>query len=163
MAGGPPRTALVRSTNRQAQIVDMRLRGMRPPAIAQELGITANRVRQVLNLVMDRTDEEIQKHAPRLPAIEARRLELMGEKLWERFDEGGDLKAGELWHRNRAQYCKLLGLDLEVRAPEQHLHIHEPVVQAFDRDIARLLRERATAAGELEAGVVDGETEGTDG
>ena len=99
----------------------------------------------------------LERPPPRLRAIEARRLELMGEKLWERFDEGGDLKAGELWHRNRAQYCKLLGLDLEVRAPEQHLHIHEPVVQAFDRDIARLLRERATAAGQLEAGVIDGE------
>ena len=160
-----PRSSLTSftRTERHAEIIDRRLRGQRPSEIARELGISRQRVHQVLNIVLDNAEREIQEGAARLRGVEAARLEAMGQSLWDRWHDGGDLKAAELWHRNRAQYCKLLGLDLEVRAPEQHLHIHEPVVQAFDRDIARLLRERARAAGELEAGVVDGETEGTDG
>ena len=135
----------------------MRLQGVKPAEIARRLGISRQRVSTVLGLVLDNAERDIQKNAPRLRALECERLEAMGQSLWDRWHDGGDIKAAELWHRNRAQYCKLLGLDLEVRAPEQHLHIHEPVVQAFDRDIARLLRERATAAGQLEAGVIDGE------
>lgn len=157
MAKGPKHPDRIRASQRRAAAIDLKIRGYAYKDIGAQLGVSTTRAYELVNEGLEATAGDIQTGRDKLRAMEARRLEAVCAVLWPRIEEG-DYRAIDAFHKNRALLFKLLGLELtEPAATENHLHVHvAPAAVEADREIMRLLRERAALA---RGDVVEGEAE----
>jgi hypothetical protein len=108
---GANRPRRVRARERDRHAIELRAAGLTFAAIGAQLGVSDEAARKAVNRALDATRAEIAQRAERLRALEAERLDRAAAVLAPKV-EAGDLRAHEVWLRNRARYAALLGLDL---------------------------------------------------
>lgn len=111
----PTRPARVRARLRDRRAIDLRASGLTFAAIGADLGVTGEAARQAVNRALEATATAIAREADSLRAMEAERLDRAAAVLLPAV-EAGNLRAHEVWQRNRARYSALLGLDLKSDA-----------------------------------------------
>jgi hypothetical protein len=110
-ANAANRPRRVRARDRDRTALQLRATGLTFGAIGAQLGVSDEAARKAVNRASDAVRTEIAEGADRLRALEAERLDRAAAALASKV-EGGDLRAQEVWLKNRARYAALLGLDL---------------------------------------------------
>lgn len=106
-----PRSMMrVRAADRRRRSLELRAAGLTFQRIGDELGISDERARQLVNEGLEETRLAIAENAEELRTLEAERLDRAAAVLWPRVIEG-DLRAHDRWLKNRESYRRLVGLD----------------------------------------------------
>ena len=114
-ANGANRPRRLRARERDRRAVELRAAGLTFAAIGVQLGVSDEAARKAVNRALDATRVDIAQATDRLRALEAERLNTAAAVLSPKV-EAGDLRAHEVWLRNRTRYAALLGLDLRPEA-----------------------------------------------
>lgn len=148
-------------TERQREAIEYRITGMTFDEIGKRMGITPQGAYQLVTRAMNAhqsvTAELVNEHR----ALDVARMEEIVRILWPRVQEG-HLDSVDRVFKAAQRKAALLGMDL--KQPEQHLHVHAgevtPVAQDASRDLMDQFRAWATGQGALPSpapDVIEGE------
>ena len=132
-------------TERQREAIEYRITGMTFDEIGKRMGITPQGAYQLVTRAMNAhqsvTAELVNEHR----ALDVARMEEIVRILWPRVQEG-HLESVDRVFKAAQRKAALLGMDL--KQPEQHLHVHAgevtPVAQDASRDLMDQFRAWAT-------------------
>ena len=155
----------VGNTERRREAVEYRIAGMTFEEIGKRMGITAQGAHALVVRAMNAhnavTAELVNEHR----ALDISRMEEIVRILWPRVQEG-HLDSVDRVFKAAQRKAALLGMDL--KQPEQHLHVHAGEVTPVAQDASRDLMDqfRAWATGQAPAAlpspapdVIEGEAE----
>jgi hypothetical protein len=104
-------------TERENQVVALRLRGVQYRAIGAQVGISGQAAHQIVQRVLARKRKETNEIGEEVRDLEIERLDKMLAILSERIeDDPGDYQAMDRVFRIAERRARLLGLDM----PEKH-------------------------------------------
>lgn len=110
-----PKRLLARERDRAA--LELRMQGLTFAAIGASMGITGEGARTAVMRSLEETKADIAERAEELRAMESQKLDAAAQALWPQV-LAGNLRAQNVWLRNRERYARLLGLDLKPPTPE---------------------------------------------
>ncbi len=112
----PPK---VQSAIRRKEAVDLRIEGKTYREIAQELGVTPTRARQLVAEALAAIEKDTAESAEELRRLELDRLDQLQSGLWEEA-AAGNLKAVGAALKIMERRARLLGLDAPTRTENTH-------------------------------------------
>jgi hypothetical protein len=133
----PPK---VQAAVRRKEAVDLRVEGKTYREIAQELGVTPTRARQLVAEALAALQGETAESAEELRRLELDRLDQLQSGLWEEA-AGGNLKAVGAALKIMERRARLVGLDAPTRTENTHGYAY------IDRMTDAELREQARLHG----------------
>lgn len=110
-ANSPTSPTRLRARERDLQALALRARGLSFAEIGDHLGVAKQTAHDAVSRGLALRTEEIRERADALRAIETERLNAAAEAIWPMV-ERGDLRAQDVWLRNRGRFAALLNLDL---------------------------------------------------
>jgi hypothetical protein len=109
----------IRAQERRAKAIELRRAGLSFAAIGAELGVSKQTAHKLVQNELKDLSTAIREQADELRAEEADRLNAAAAAIWPAVLKG-QLRAQEVFIKNRARYADLLGLDLAPhREPPQ--------------------------------------------
>jgi hypothetical protein len=111
--------ARVQAAVRRKEAIDYRLQGMTYREIAQELGVTPTRARQLVAEALAAIEKDTAESAEELRRLELDRLDQLQSGIWEDA-AGGNLKAVGAALKIMERRAKLMGLDAPVKTVNSH-------------------------------------------
>src|SRR5262245_18532903 len=102
--------AKVQAAVRRKGAIDLRLQGMTYREIAQELGVTPTRARQLVSEALAALQKDTAESAEELRRLELDRLDQLQSGLWEEAADG-NLKAVGAVLKIMERRARLVGLD----------------------------------------------------
>jgi hypothetical protein len=126
---GKSRNSRSKSTARvrEEKAIKLRMAGATYQQIGDHLGITKQAAWLAVDRVLKRTEQRANENAPKMRALQGRRLDAMLMALWQKV-EAGDPKAIAQAVRIQERHAKLFGLD----APTQVEGTVEVGIQSMD-------------------------------
>ena len=143
-------------TERQRQAVELRKAGHTFDEIGERMGCTHQAAHQLVMRALDSYRADTAELVAQHRALDVARMEEIVRILWPRVQEG-HLDSVDRVFKAAQRKAALLGMDL--KQPEQHLHLHEgqvtPVAQDASRDLMDQFRAWATGQGALPSPATD--------
>lgn len=152
-------------TERQREAIDLRRQGLPFGEIGERMGVTPQAAHQLVTRALDEYKADTAELVAQHRALDVARMEEIVRILWPRVQEG-HLESVDRVFKAAQRKAALLGMDL--KQPEQHLHLHEGTVTPIAQDASRDLMDqfRAWATGQGQAAlpspapdVIEGEAE----
>ena len=137
-------------TERQREAIALRKQGLSFPEIGQRMGISHQRAHQIVAGALEEYRADTAELVAQHRALDVARMEEIVRILWPRVQEG-HLDSVDRVFKAAQRKAALLGMDL--KQPEQHLHLHEGQVTPIAENASRELMDqfRAWATGQAPA------------
>ena len=137
-------------TERQRQAIELRRAGHTFDDIGTALGITRQSAHDLVMRALDAFKADTAELVAEHRALDVARMEEIVRILWPRVQEG-HLDSVDRVFKAAQRKAALLGMDL--KQPEQHLHLHEGQVTPIAENASRELMDqfRAWATGQAPA------------
>jgi transposase-like protein len=133
----PPK---VQAAVRRKEAVDLRVEGKTYREIAQELGVTPTRARQLVAEALAAIEKDTAESAEELRRLELDRLDQLQAGLWEEA-AGGNLKAVGAALKIMERRARLVGLDAPTRT--ENTHGYADLSEMSDAELNEELRRHA--------------------
>ena len=135
-------------TERQRQAVELRKAGHTFDEIGERMGCTHQAAHQLVMRALDSYRADTAELVAQHRALDVARMEEIVRILWPRVQEG-HLDSVDRVFKAAQRKAALLGMDL--KQPEQHLHLHEgqvtPIAENASRELMDQFRAWATGQG----------------
>ena len=110
----PTKDIRLQAMDRKDQALELRMGGWSQRAIGQELGISTQRVAQLLTEILTEMEDHAEKNIDNVRRLEVQRLDEMIEAIWERA-KSGELECLDRVIKLMDRRTKYLGLDAPVK------------------------------------------------